>query len=203
MLPDLTVGLDHHALHGALVVFVGAVNIEEFQADHLAVQFLPQQPEVEELLGVAVHVQRREAGDQGRIVAEPQTAVAVSGRGAGVDEARALVQGVAAEIAAVVEIVFHQKVRVALGGGGTGPQMDHGRDLPGQGVSLHQLVKAVAVQIVHIAAFDQIAPFLAAGQIVHHHDFVQIHAVQLPEQGAADKARAAGDHVHKSLRAPC
>ena len=60
--------------------------------------------------------------------------------------------------------------------------MDHGRDLPGQGVSPHQLVKAVAVQIVHIAAFDQIAPFLAAGQIVHHHDFVQIHAVQLPEQ---------------------
>ena len=78
--------------------------------------------------------------------------------------------------------------------------MDHGRDLPGQDVAPHQLVKAVAVQIVHIAAFDQIAPFLAAGQIVHHHDFVQIHAVQLPEQSAADKARAAGDHIHKSLR---
>ena len=200
---DLAVGLGHHALHGALMVFIGAVDVKKFETGHLALQMLPQQPEVKQLFGIAVHVQRPQAGHQARSVAEAQRAVSVCGGRTGIDEACAFVQGVTAQIAAAMEVVFHQKIRVPLNGGGTGPQMRHGADFPRQGVPTQEVVKTVAVQVIHILPLNQIAPFFGFGQIIHHHDFVQPQPVELPKQGAADKTRASGYDKHATPPLAC
>ena len=54
------VGLAGHAAHVALVVFVGAINIEKFKAGHTVVQLVVQQPQIKQVFGIAVHVQRLE-----------------------------------------------------------------------------------------------------------------------------------------------
>jgi len=58
---DLLVGLRDDTAHVALVIFVGSVDVEELQADDAVEDALAARPQIEELFGVAVHVERREA----------------------------------------------------------------------------------------------------------------------------------------------
>ncbi len=148
------------------------------------------------MLGIAKKAQGAQAWQQIGIIAEAQFSVAVGGGGTGMDEACALVQGKAAEIATVLEIVFHEKVAVHRRGIGTGAQMDDGIEFPGQGIALHEVMKACAVHIVRIGMLGEIPPLFVPAQVVHHHHVLNPHGVELPQHGAADEAGASGNNVH-------
>jgi hypothetical protein len=69
------------------VGFVRAVDIEVLQPGNAVEISLAQRPEIEHVLGVAVHVQRAQLGQQRGVVGVPQRAVPVGGGAGCIDEA--------------------------------------------------------------------------------------------------------------------
>jgi hypothetical protein len=62
--PDLVEGFKDHTGHVALVVLIGTEDIEEFDTCDLLFRLLFQHPQIENLLGIAVHVDGTKLGNQ-------------------------------------------------------------------------------------------------------------------------------------------
>ena len=193
---DLRVRLADHAFHVALVVLVRAENIEEFQRRKPREQTLALGPQIEEMLGIAVGIERAQPVQRRWVVVETERAVAVGGRAGGVDEADAAIKAKAAQRLAVTIVVLHQVRGVALGGRGTGAQMDErlGRERVFAG--LDEFEETHAVEIIGKAQAAQILPLLAGIQMVDDQDVVHAQAVELKDHAAADEPGPAGDDVH-------
>jgi len=199
---DLPVGLAHHRAHLALVVFIGTEHIEELQAGQGVEHPFPAGPEVEKMLGVAVHIERLQPVEPGRIIVETGRSVAVRGGRGGDHEPCPLGQGIAGHGPGVGEIVAHQVFGVGLGGGGTSPQMHDGLHISKRLLlPAYRRQKGILVQVVDKAAVDQILPFFAAAKIVHHQNVVPPGRIEAPQQGAAQKSGSAGHDEHSRL--PC
>ena len=112
------------------------------------------------------------------------------------NEPCALVQRIAADIAAELEIVLHQEVAVGLGGVGAGPKVNDRLHPARQGVPPDQIPEALQGDEVGVGELDEIAPFVVPAQMIHQHHVVNALPVELPEHGAAHEARAAGNDVH-------
>ena len=178
------------------MVFVGAIDVEELDAGDGRKAFFAVGPHVEKLLGPAVGIERFEPERGIDAVGKAHRTVAVGGGAAGVDEAHAPLHRAAAKQFAVLDVVFHEEIDIAFRRRGTGTQMDDAVDLVMQAVVFQHLAESVAVQIIGETAVDQIVPFLARSQIVHHDDVVDAHLVQFPDHRAADESGAACHDIH-------
>jgi hypothetical protein len=78
---DLVEGVEHHAGHAALVVFVRAIHVEELQTSpEERLLFLLQRPLVELVLALAVRIQGFQTRRQGIFqITVPQCTIAIRG----------------------------------------------------------------------------------------------------------------------------
>ena len=74
--------------------------------------------------------------------------------------------------------------------------MDNGGYIEGQGIFARKINKAIPVHIIRVFALDQVLPFGTVGKIIDNKNVVPAKTVQLPQQGAPDKARASSYHYH-------
>ena len=86
---DFIERLANEAAHVALVIFIWTENIEVFDANDVIEDPLAHRVEVEEVLRVAVEIQRTKTREVGGFVVHPSRAVAVGRGGGGIDEPRA------------------------------------------------------------------------------------------------------------------
>ena len=168
---DVIEAARQHAHHRALVVFVGAEHVEEFQAHPLRRQLLAVRcalgdGEIEQVLAPAVEIhrpqflQRRDRG----VVVKSRLAVAIGrGRG-GVDQRLAGSGAPAPQRNRGVEVGRDDVVGVALGGRGVGAEMEHRLDLVaeafepgGEPFDRHDLEEV---------ALGDVAPFVARAEPV-------------------------------------
>ncbi len=197
--PDLEEGFAHDALHLRLVVLVGAEDVEELDPHDLAEEPVAHHPQVEELLGVAVHVDGPELRGHPVVVGEAQGAVAVSRAARGVEKGDLPLDGPAGQGAAVVEIVLHEVVGVALRRRGAGSHVDDGLGLEGKGAPAEHLVEGILVDEVGVAPLHEVLPLLRGPQRIDDQNVVDPLPVEFPDQRAADEPGPAGDDVHAVL----
>jgi hypothetical protein len=136
-----------------------AEDVEEFDPRHPIVQAAVQDPQVEDLLGIAVHVDGLQLQARVVVVGKPQGAVAVSRRRAGVDEADVVAVGPLRQMAGVEEIVAPQVVRVPLRGGRAGPEVDHRLGVEGDVAVVDHAQKLVLVDVVLVPPVDEVLHF--------------------------------------------
>jgi hypothetical protein len=194
-LAHLPVGLVHERAHVALVVLVGAEDVEELAPDHPAQRALPRRPQVEQLLAVAVAVERPQPLQRlGPLVAvvHPRRAVAVGGRARRVHEARAAGQRPAGERLGELEVVARQVARVALGGRRAGAHVEHAVELA-ERAALEARDQVVGLEVVLEGERREVAPLGVGAEAVAHHHAVGAAAVERPHECRADEAGAARD----------
>jgi len=196
---DLAEGLVDDAPHVALVVLVGAEDIEEFQPGDGLFQAPLQDPEIEDLLGIAVHVDGLQGGGDGVGIGKAPGAVPVCGGGAGVDEPDTVADAPVGEAAGVEVVVPPEIIRVPFRRGGAGPQMNDRPGGEGDLVGIDHLEKVVLVNIFDITQVNEILPLFRRTKPIDDDDVFDSLPVELPYEGAADEARAAGDHDHVCL----
>ena len=147
-MPDLVKGFENDAGHVALVIFIGAEHVEKLDARHLIFQLVPQNPQIENLLGVAVHVDRSEFRNFCVLVGKSLRSVAVRRGGTGVDEADIVIQRPFGERPRVGKIILPQVVRVALGRRRAGAHVNNGADLKRHVVIANHLEEIVLTEVV-------------------------------------------------------
>ena len=67
---------------------------------------------------------------------------------------------------------------------------------PVQAVFIQNLPEFIPVEIIGEFPVDEIVPFFAGGEIVHHQNVVYPHPVQFPDHGTADETGAARNNIH-------
>ena len=120
----LMIGLLHERTHVGLVIFIGTVDVEIFQADDFVEMPVLERPQIEHVFGVTVHVERYKFFGHRIVVIVTQGAVAIGGRARCVDKSRALRETPFAERAGVAVIIFEEIIGIALGRGTAGAEMD-------------------------------------------------------------------------------
>ena len=160
------VGLLHERAHAALVVLKRTVNIKVFQADDLVHDAAAQRPQVEHVLGVAVHVERFKGWRDRIFITVTLPAVAVGGRAGGIDEARAAGQRPFAQAARGAVVILQQEVGIALGGGATCAQVDAGACLRGAPLG-HHLHEVSRLDNILVKEAAQVLPLFIRAERVH------------------------------------
>ncbi len=193
---NVRIDLADYAFHVALVVFVRAVHVEKLDAGDRGKTAFTVRPHVKELLGPAVGIQGPEPDGRLDAVGKTHRAVAIGCGTAGIDETHAPFHRTAAEQFTVFDVVVHQKIDIALRRGRTGTQMDDAVYFPVQAVFIQNLPEFIPVEIIGEFPVDEIVPFFAGGEIVHHQNVVYPHPVQFPDHGTADETGAARNNIH-------
>ena len=178
------------------MIFVGAVHVEELEIDHLAEKLVLHAPHVEKFFRIAVHVERTKLRHELESIGKTEFAVAVGGGAACGDEAGSGLKSGKADFHRVVEVVLHEKIGVALGGGGTRSHVDHALHALQLLAGAELSKELVAVHVVAVAQVGKILPLFRGRKIVHHKDVVHALTVQFPYHVCADKAGAACDYDH-------
>src|SRR3546814_287716 len=189
----------------ALVVLVGAIDVEELEARPLRrcprpirgrlLGDPPRHPAVEEVLAPAVAVQRAQPREvlAVRIVVEARRAIAVGRRRGGVDQRDLLLRAVVPEYLGQAKVVGEQRVAVALRGGRDGAEVEDGGEPPfGPAQELRQLLRRDHVLDLVVG---EVAPLVALAQAVADDHRLAALAEGGDEIGA-DEAGAAGDEKH-------
>ena len=93
-----------------------------------------------------------------------------------------------------LKVVPHQVVRIALSRGGAGTQMQHLIKFSEPGWRLlHARQQVVAIDVVGKLEGHEILPLFVGREFVGDEDVCVAAPVQLPDECAADEARASGD----------
>jgi len=189
---NLFVGFRDHAAHVALVIFVGTVDVEELQPhDAIEDAFAPR-PQIEELLRVAVHVQRREAVGI-EVFAQIRFARTVGCRRRRVDEARVASERPRREVLRRAIVVGDQIRRVALGRGRARAEMvDLGDRAEGVRVLRDARIEFFGFEIFGEAQRHEVAPLIAAAEAVDDDRVLNPMTVEFPNQSAADQTGSTG-----------
>ncbi len=95
-----------------------------------------------------------------------------------------------AELLGVLEIIPHEIGRVLLSGGGAGAEVENGGDVSEARQRGHQLV---GFEVIGVAEWHEIAPFLIAAEDVHEDEVVETALIKRPDEGTADEAGGSGD----------
>ena len=127
-LKDLFVSLGDEAAHLALVTLVGAEDVEVFDAGHPVEPAVSFRMQIEEVLRVAVGIERAQGVKMIRPIVHAARTIAVGGGGAGVDKANAALQRPLGEALGVAEIILHQITGIGLGRRGAGAEVEDGAD---------------------------------------------------------------------------
>ena len=184
---DLLVRFGDDAAHRALVVLVGAVHVEVLEPDRALQQLLAPQPQVEQVLGVPVHVERAQRV-RIEVLAHVVLARAVRRRRGRVDEARAARERPARDLLRAPHVVRDQVRRVALGRRRARAEMEHGRDVAERvGLRGDAREELLGVQIVGEAQRHEVPPLLARAEPVDDDEIVAVLEVQMPHERAADQ----------------
>ena len=175
------------------MLLVHAIHIEVTEACHLRAQALFHalaQDLVEQKFRIAIHIQR---AFQFALFAEHFT-FAIHGGAGGINEWNAFVLAPIKQIQGVLVVVFHHVQAVVVHGVGTRTLVENGIDVfEWQLVIAHQVDEFQFVHVMDDFGIDQIAEFVAAGQIVHRYNVGNAQFVQAQYQVAADKTRSASD----------
>ena len=197
---DLSVGLVDDGAHVALVVFVGAVDVEVFEAGDLGEDAAAEGPEVEEVLGHAIHVEGAEGVEGGFVVAVALGAVAVGGGGGGVDEAGAGFEGGDAEGFGVAGVVGDQEVGVGFGGGGAGAEVVDAGDVAEEALG-DEGGEGVALDVVGEAESAEVFPVFVGSEGVDGEDVFMAAAVEFGNEVGGDEAGGAGLRIRSPTMA--
>ncbi len=191
---DLAAGFVDETAHVGLVVLIGAIDVEVLEADNARQPAFALGVEVEEVLRVAVHVQRAQRVDVGHLIVHAVGTVAVSSGGGGIDEAGLVGERPLAELFGELVVVPHEEIGIALRGGGAGTEVqDVVKAAELGGGVLHGLEEVVAVDVVGKFERDEVFPLFVGAEAVADDDVFAAPAVQLPNEGAADESGSAGD----------
>ena len=191
---DLAAGLVNEAAHVGLVVLVGAIDVEVFEADDARQPALAFRVKVEEVLRVAVHVQRAKFMDVRVLIIHAVGSIAIGSGGGGIDKPRLIGERPLAELLGELVVVPHEVVRIPLGGGGAGSEVeDVVKAAQFRGRMLHGLKEVMAVDVVGKAQRHEVLPFLIRAEAVANDDVFAATTIQLPNEGAADESGPAGD----------
>lgn len=184
-----------HAAHRPLVAFVRAEDVGELHARDGVHEAVADRPQVEHLLGVAVHVQRTERRDAVERVGVALFARAVGGGAGGVDEPDAARRAERGEELGVFEIVVDEVGGVELGRGRARAEMDDRLHIGGQAVRGELADEVVLLHVVGVAERAEVFPFFGLAEVVDDQDVVDAPAVEPPDDGAADESGRARDDV--------
>ena len=188
---NLLVGLVDERAHLALMIFVGPENVEVFHAHDARQPADALRMQVEQVFGVAIHVQRPQPVQVLVLVVHALRSVAIRGGRGGIDEAGALLQRPACELLGVAEIIIGQIARVLLRGGGAGAEMEHRRELAEHRGVLGEVASKIArLHVIREFKRHEILPFFIGAQEIRHDDVGVSALIQGPDQRAADKTGA-------------
>ena len=184
------IGLVHDGPHVALVVLARAVDVEVFQADDLLEQVLPERPKVEQLLRVAVHVQRLERPRAVVGIRVTERPVAVRRPAGGVDQPDVVVQTPLAQLAGEAVVVVDEEARILLGRRTARAQVENRIHLA-ERIVPEMEPEVVFLPIVGEMEPAEVLPLLIRRQFVHDQDVVLAALVQRRDNVAADETRTA------------
>src|SRR5208282_1412272 len=105
-LDDLMIGLLNQRTHAAFMIFVGTVDVEIFKPDNAVNYAGLECPEIEEMLRVAIHIERLKRRCGAVLVTVAERTVAIGGGAGGINEPRALAQAPFAKRAGITVIIF-------------------------------------------------------------------------------------------------
>ncbi|MCY1441656.1 hypothetical protein D9M71_579790 [compost metagenome] len=176
--------------HGALVLFVGAVDVEVAQADDLAARLwqLPAHALVEKEFRVAVNIQWPLAFTLFAKVASG----AIHRCRRGIQQRHLQGLGGVEQVAAEAVVVVHHQAPVAFDGAGASALMQHGAYLA-ELATAETRKKVVLVQVVGDFAVSQVAKLVAIAQVIDRDDLGFAALVEGLNQIATDKTGGAGD----------
>src|ERR1700728_419633 len=183
----------YHAAHVALVVLVRTEDVEVFQARDARQHARLLRVAIEEMLGIAVHVERPQALQRhGFRQAGLQPSVGC-GRGS-VDETPPAVEREMRQRFGVFEIIANQIRRVRFRGGRTGAQMKDGADVTEHSRRFADAPEQVVrFDVIGKLQRSQVLPLLVGSKKIRYEDVLQSAAIQLPNECAADETGAPSD----------
>ena len=171
----------------------GTEHVEEFETDDPLEPAVAFGEEIEELLRVAVHVERPERRERSRL-RKSGFESAVGGSGTRVDEARAGRERDAREPLRVLEVVADEIGAVGLGRRGTGAEVEDRADRPeGVRVAFQAVDEVVGLDVIREAQADEVLPLGRRGEPVGRDDVVDAARVEAAHEIAPDEAGRAGD----------
>ena len=193
-LEDLFVSLGDEAPHLPLMPFIRPKDVEVFDADHAVEPAVALRMQVEEVLRVAVGIERAQGVEMIHPVVHAVRPVTIGGGGAGVDKADAALQRPLGEPLGVAEVVLHEVTGIGLGSGGAGAEMEDGADgVEALRLALKPVEEGIGLLVVGEAERGEIFPLRVLAQHIGHEDLLLAALVQGMDQGAADQAGTAGD----------
>ena len=194
---DLVVGFVDEAPHVILVVFVGAEDVEVFQAGYGIEPAFFLCPGVEHVLGVSVHVEGAKFVEVGFLVIHALGAISVGGGGGCVDEACLGVEGVLGEFVSKGEVVFYQIGGVGFGGTGAGTEVED--EAVGVFVGAFDAgQKFVGFEVVVELQGHEVLPFFTCAQNVRDVDVGVAVLVEGLNEGTSYEACSAGNEDSSS-----
>ena len=190
---DLLIGLGDQAAHLSLVSFVRAEDIEVFYADHLIEPPVALGMKVEEVLRIAVGIQRTQGLEMIGSVIHAAGTVTIGGGRTGINKADAALDRPLRETLGIAKVVLHQVTRVRLGGRGAGAEVKDGADrIKAFGLALETFEEGIGLLVVGEAQGGEVLPFLVPAEHIGDEDVLLPLLVQGMDQGTANESRATG-----------
>lgn len=203
---QLRMQLGDHAHHVALVGFVRAVDVEEFQPGPLRRHEVAAgdgagDAAVDQMFGPAIGVQRPQPRQSvaGAVIVETGGAVAIGRGGGGVDQPAAAPGTPAPQIQRQRDVVGDDLVDVPLGGGGDGAEMEDGVDFGG--VLVEEGQRLLGRHQGRDLALGEVLPLLAFAEAVDDRHVGDAARSQSRDKVGPDEAGPAGDHDHSAVPA--
>ena len=191
LLPHLVGGFVHQRAHVRLVIFVRAEDVEVFQTDQLVQKTGAAGVQIEQVLGIPVHVQRTQRVQLGIIVLHAGRAVAIGGGGGGVNKPRLIRQRPGGEVLGEFVIVADEITRVFFRGGRASAQMQHQVE-PAQRAVLQSGQQDIPLHVIGIPQRREVPPLFIFAENIADNDVLAAAPIERPDEGAADKAGPAG-----------
>ncbi len=174
------------------MVFIRTKDVEIFQADDFVQEAGALGVQIEQMLGVAIHVQRAQRVELGFVVFHALRAIAVSRGGRRINETSFVRERPTGQVFGELVIIFGEIGRILFGRGRARAEMKNQIKFA-QRAALQTWQQISGFDIIRETQRREIAPFLIRAEDVADDDVVATAPVQLPDERAADEARAAGD----------
>jgi len=196
--PDGLIGMEDYRGHSALMVFVGAVYVEEFKPGPEARGFtLVQHPEVEIVLGPGIEVQGLQVGNLMVGIGEALFAVAVGGRRRGIHQGNPHVGAGLPQMLGITQVQLLVTFGLLPNGVGPCTQVKHKFHLCT--VPAEPLEKILPVDQVDITLGVQITLFGRIIITINEYQVIDAFPVEPPCKITAYKTRSSCNNDHADI----
>jgi len=175
------------------MIFVGTLNVEIFKPDNAVKYAGLKCPEIEEVLRVAIHVERPKRRCCAVLVTVAERALAIGGGAGGINEPRTLAQAPLAKCAGITVIVFEKIVGVLFRRGTARAEVNTGCRLRRR-VGFHAFNKLRGRNRIIETQADKIGPFPISPKLIHEEKVLVSSAVEFRDNVASDEAGGTGNY---------